>query len=185
MPTANTEKHPIAHLPLFLLGIAVAVVIARSHVAVQLAGYSQLAAALVALVTGVLYSSVFTIATATVVFVQLAAAGVSIPLLALCGGIGGMFADLSMFQIIRSTVLDDVMRYAQRHTQGLFSRFTHFHWFRLLMVVVGALIIATPLPDEIGLALMGLGKARWRVVAILSLILNIIGIALIGLAAAQ
>ena len=49
--------------------------------------------------------------------------------------------------------------------------------------MLGALIIASPLPDELGLAMMGVARIKLRVLIPISLVLNFAGIVLIGLIA--
>ena len=53
-------------------------------------------------------------------------------------------------------------------------------WF---LMGVGALIIALPLPDEIGLVMMGLSRMKARHLIPISFVLNSLGIALVGLVA--
>jgi len=54
---------------------------------------------------------------------------------------------------------------------------------RWILVVAGAFVISSPLPDEVGLALMGISRSnRWAVLAI-CFVLNLIGAWLIILAA--
>ena len=54
--------------------------------------------------------------------------------------------------------------------------------FRWLTPLIGAIIVASPLPDEIGLALMGLSGLRTAMFLPLSFILNFFGILAVGLA---
>ena len=56
----------------------------------------------------------------------------------------------------------------------------HRRMFRWVLPFVGALIIASPFPDEIGLGLMGLSRMRVRDLMIISFVMNAIGIACIG-----
>jgi len=54
---------------------------------------------------------------------------------------------------------------------------------RWILVVIGAFIISSPLPDEVGLALMGISRSnRWAVLGV-CFVLNLIGAWLIILAA--
>jgi hypothetical protein len=52
-----------------------------------------------------------------------------------------------------------------------------------VLPVVGAVIIASPLPDELGLALLGFSRIDRRYFFAISYTMNFIGIVLIGLAA--
>jgi len=59
----------------------------------------------------------------------------------------------------------------------------HLRLFRWSMVLFGALVIASPLPDEIGLAMMGLSKVKTLLFIPISFSLNAFGILIIGLIA--
>ena len=47
----------------------------------------------------------------------------------------------------------------------------------------GGLILASPLPDELGVAVLGFSKMRLKYFALLSFVFNFLGIAVIGLVA--
>lgn len=170
----------LVHVPLILLGVVVAVAIARSGVAQQLAGYGMPGLILGALVCGALYSSIFTVAPATIGFVEFAQTGSPIWIIALCGGVGAMLGDMTLFQVIKIGFIDDLIAHFQRRSQGRYERLFKIRFFKLLLVVIGAIIVATPIPDEIGLAMMGLGRARWKTVMVVSFIFNTLGIASIA-----
>jgi len=55
--------------------------------------------------------------------------------------------------------------------------------FRWMMAIVGAIIIATPIPDEIGLTLMGLSRTNIKILLPVAFLMNFLGILAIGLAA--
>ncbi|OGG78335.1 hypothetical protein A3A36_01445 [Candidatus Kaiserbacteria bacterium RIFCSPLOWO2_01_FULL_52_12b] len=57
--------------------------------------------------------------------------------------------------------------------------------FKWLIPFVGALIIASPLPDEAGLAMMGLSKMKTSVFIPISFALNFLGILAIGIFAKE
>jgi len=171
------------HIPLLILGIVVAVAIGESKVMNQLAAYGPVGYVLTSFVLGAMYSSLFTVAPATVGFVHLATAGVPVSVMGICGGIGAMLGDLSMFQVIKFGLTDNLVRIFQAHSRGLYEKLFRIRFFKILLVIVGIVIVATPIPDEMGLAIMGLGKARWRTVAIIGFVFNALGIAGIGLLA--
>jgi hypothetical protein len=52
----------------------------------------------------------------------------------------------------------------------------HLGFMKWLSPIVGALIIASPLPDEFALTLMGLSKVRLAVLIPISFIMNMLGI---------
>ncbi len=171
------------HIPIILLSIIVAIAIGRSNLVEQILQFGPQAHILAALVVGVMYSSFFTVAPATVAFVQLAQAGVSPLTLALIGGIGAMIADISIYQFIKFSMMDDITSYLQRHSQGMFAKVSKMKAMRYSLILIGAIVMATPFPDEIGLALMGIAKEKWTHIAVLGFTLNAIGIYIIALIA--
>lgn len=56
-------------------------------------------------------------------------------------------------------------------------------FFRWLTWLLGGLIIASPLPDELGIGLLGFSKMKLAAFIPLSLIFNSLGILVIGLVA--
>ena len=55
----------------------------------------------------------------------------------------------------------------------------HTKYFSWTLPILGAIIIASPLPDEMGVGLMGISKLKTSKFILLSFILNAIGIFLI------
>jgi hypothetical protein len=54
-------------------------------------------------------------------------------------------------------------------------------WFRWLLCVLGCCLIASPLPDELGLVLFGLINFKPKYLAVVSVVLNTLGILLLVL----
>ena len=55
-----------------------------------------------------------------------------------------------------------------------------FKFFRWLTWLIGGLIIASPLPDELGISLLGFSKAKTSLFIVLSFVFNFLGILFIG-----
>ena len=129
---------------------------------------------------GVLFSSTFTVAIATVTFYYIG--GSLSPLLtALLGGLGAMCTDLVLFRFFRDSLFSEIKLFFAEH------RFAHLHPGKILHTkvflwlgpVIGSLIILSPLPDEFGIALMSYYRYDIRKLAPLSFLLNTVGIYLI------
>lgn len=128
-----------------------------------------------AFVGGFLFVSTFTVATAGLVLLILARE-MNPLVLALFAGAGALIADLLMFRFMKDGIEGEVetlyKHFGGRHlTHILHSR--HFRWS---LPVIGAFIIASPLPDDIGVSLMGISKMKTSQFALFSLILNVVGI---------
>ena len=87
-----------------------------------------------------------------------------------------MAGDISIFQILKFGILDDLTAYFQRRSQGAFKKVFNLPIFKYLLFILGGIFVATPVPDEIGLAMMGLANMSWRYVAPVGFILNGVGI---------
>lgn len=133
-------------------------------------------------ISGLFFTSMFTIAPAAVAFVQIAEAGY-LPLIALSGAIGATLTDLVIFSFIKDSFADDLKTVLRQKTVQKIAAFFHLGFLRWIAPVIGALIIASPLPDELGLAFMGITKVRRDVLILIAFPMNFIGILLLGLAA--
>lgn len=128
-----------------------------------------------AFATGIFFVSTFTVAPASVVLFHLSQ-DFNPGLIALCAGAGGVLGDFLIFRFLKDGVFEELKplfhTYGGNHVAALL-RTPYFAWFS---PVVGAIIIASPFPDEIGIALMGLSRIKiWQFVA-LSFVLDTLGI---------
>lgn len=131
-----------------------------------------------AFLAGILFVSVFTVAPASVVLFYLAETlnpfGIAI-----AAGAGSVVGDYLIFRFLKDRIFEELrpffMDHGGRPVQRLF-RTPHFAWS---LPLVGAIIIASPLPDEIGLGMLGLTKIKkWQLLGVL-FILDAAGIFLI------
>src|SRR3989344_6815522 len=128
----------------------------------------------------IFFVSIFTAAPAGVVLFEIAAAN-SIWEVALFGGIGALIGDLLIFRFIKDSLSRDVRWLIHKTRQERLVSIFHLKMFRWIVPFIGALIVASPLPDEIGLAMMGLSKMKTSVFIPISFTLNFLGILVIGL----
>lgn len=137
-----------------------------------------------AAITGVFFVSTFTVAPASLVLFHLAQEFNPV-LIAASAGLGALLGDLLIFRFLRDGVFEElrplVSGFGESHLGTLF-RTPYFAW---LMPVIGAAIIASPLPDEIGIGLLGLSRMKLWQFALLAFALNALGIfAIVTVAAA-
>lgn len=94
-----------------------------------------------------------------------------------------MCGDFILFRFVRDRVSKDLEYLLKlpraKKVTNIFSTILP----RMLWPFLGALIIASPFPDEIGIMMMGLSKVDQRVFLPLSFVLNGIGILAIGFVA--
>jgi len=104
-------------------------------------------------------------------------------MVAIVGGLGALIGDIIIFRFVKDRVSEHFAYLIKAsRSERLFSIFKLklFHW---IIPFVGALIIASPLPDEIGVTMLGLSKMKSLHFILLSFILNSAGILVIGLIA--
>jgi uncharacterized membrane protein YdjX (TVP38/TMEM64 family) len=146
---------------------------------VSLAGGNVL---LVGLLAGIFFTSVLTTAPALVILSELAGEG-NIILIALIGGLGAVIGDFVIFSFVRDRVAKDAGELLRGPNWRRFMRFMRRRHFMRLLPILGAIIIASPFPDEIGLALMGVTKMKTRTFVLISYSLNTVGIFIVLLVA--
>lgn len=125
--------------------------------------------------TGILFVYSFTAAPASAVFLILAKQQ-NIFLLGITGGIGALCGDLVIFYFIRHSFGDEIELLAKEKfivwINKKIPKFIRYY----VVPVLGGIVIASPLPDEIGIALLASSKMSPRVFSMLSLFLNTAGI---------
>jgi hypothetical protein len=135
-----------------------------------------------AFVAGFFFTSLLTIAPAGVAFAEMAH---TVPTLQLAawGAAGAVIGDLMLFFFVRDALSQDIMAMLRgswlKKLKALF-RSPFLSW---AVPVAGALVIASPLPDEVGLAMLGLSKTDLRFLIPVSYAMNFIGIVLVAWAA--
>lgn len=132
-----------------------------------------------ALIGGMLFVSTFTVSIGAVILLFLARTLNPIEI-GLIAGIGGVMSDFIIFHFIRSKGLVEEIKHFFHYFGGdKISHLIHTKYFSWTLPVIGALIIASPFPDELGVSLMGISKMKTRNFLILSFVLNSIGIFLV------
>jgi uncharacterized membrane protein YdjX (TVP38/TMEM64 family) len=95
-------------------------------------------------------------------------------------GLGAVLGDFLIFRFVKDSLAAEVTDiYNHLDRTHHMKRLLHSRHFRWMLPVIGAIIIATPFPDELGVGLMGLSHMKTYQFILLSFILNAIGIFLI------
>lgn len=126
--------------------------------------------------TGILFAYSFTAAPSTAVFLILAKTE-NIYLAGVIGGIGALLGDLLIFKLVRMSFADEIKKL---HDEKFFAGISHRTPKAIktyLVPVVAALIIASPLPDEIGVSMLAAYPLiSTRLFSVISFVLNTLGI---------
>lgn len=177
----HAHSHITRDLAIVAFSIFLAVYLEESQVFEMVLRSAKDWSLLGALVAGFFFTSVFTTAPAIVVLGEISQYEPLIPV-ALIGGLGAVFGDLIIFKFVKDSLTDDLVFLFKKFSRRQASIFKNT-FFRWLMVVAGGIIIASPFPDEIGIALMGFSKTNTRLFMTLSYVFNFLGILAIGLVA--
>jgi len=174
----------VRHAVLFFVGILAAVVLIQSGVLDFLLESSKSITLLAAFIGGFFFTSLFTVAPATVLLFELGQAGtLGLVPMAIIGGIGALLGDLILFRLIKSNITDELAAHFKDPSAGYFKKLMRIKLFSFAVAVAGALVIVLPLPDELGLAMLNMAKIRPKHIGIISFFLNGSAIFMLGLVA--
>lgn len=159
-----------------------AVLIVRSGVVHALIASTDGFAQVGSFIAGLFFTSVLTTAPAIVVLGELS---LDAPLLSVAciGAIGAVCGDYLLFWLVRDAVSKDVNYLINHSGIRRLPALFRTKLFHRLLPLLGALVIASPLPDELGLALLGLSHIRKERFLLISFIMNFVGILIIGMVA--
>lgn len=125
--------------------------------------------------TGIFFVYSFTAIPASAVFLILAKQQ-NIFFLGITGGIGALVGDLLIFYFIRHSFSDEIELLAkEKFIVWINKKIPKFLRYYIMPILAG-IMIASPLPDEIGIAMLASSRLSTRVFSALSLLLNTAGI---------
>lgn len=163
------------NLTILFFGIAAAFLLSRVAAfqlfLVHLGGFGYLGAFL----AGALFVSVFTVATG-IVILSILAQTLSPLEIGLIAGLGAVLGDLVIFRFVKNNLIAEIEPIYTQLGGVHLTHLLHTKYFSWTLPVVGALIIASPFPDELGISLMGLSEIKTYQFILLSFALNATGI---------
>jgi len=167
---------------IILLGISLAVLMAKTGFLEKFLVSTQKARIFGSFVAGLFFTSIFTVAPSVVALGEIAQAN-SIWLVAFFGGMGAVIGDLVIFSFVRDRFSEHLMQLVgKKDTRAVSRAFFKLKMFRWFTFLIAGIIIASPLPDELGISLLGFSKTRMSLFIPFSFVCNSIGILIIGLA---
>lgn len=128
------------------------------------------------LLAGAMYTSVLTTPLAVALFFIIGR--YNDPLyIALVAATTAMVVDLTILKFFRYLVFGKRSPIAQNPTfRQMLKALRSWHIFAIAAPVLGALIIASPFPDELGIVLLGLSRLKSLQIGFISYLLNALGI---------
>lgn len=176
---ANKNKYGLMHdLFMIVVGIVFAVIIVKTGLLDLTIGALKDYYIVASFIAGIFFTSAFTIAPSSVALVNIANHA-PIPGVVVFGALGAMCGDLILFFFIRDRFADDLMNVLKKKTiKHIFYSF-HFGFLKWLAPILGAVIIASPVPDEFAVTLFGMSKMRTVVLMPLTFVMNALGISIL------
>ena len=164
------------------LSVLIAIILVKTEVLVSILASSKELELFGSFIAGMFFTSIFTVAPATVVLAEIAQVN-SVLWVAFFGGIGAMIGDMIIFRFVRNRLFEDILYLLKKSKFERLISIFRLRIFRWLIAFLGALIIVSPLPDELGLAMIGFSKIKTSLFIPISFLLNSLGILVIGLIA--
>lgn len=165
------------------VSIGIAAVLVKTEILAKVLASAQELEFLGSFIAGLFFTSIFTTAPAIVTLGEIARIN-SIMYVALFGALGAIIGDLIIFRFIRDKFSEHIFELiSHRSTWKRMKVLFRLRLFRWASLFVGGLIIASPLPDEIGISILGFSKIKTLWFIPISFVFNFIGIILIGLIA--
>jgi hypothetical protein len=126
--------------------------------------------------SGIFFVSTFTVAPAAIILYDLADKLNPI-MVAIFAGAGAVLGDYIIFKFFKDKIFEELKPLFIKGSFGSFlSHIFLTPYFAWILPLVGAFIIASPLPDEVGLGMMGLSNIKKHHFLLMTFLLNSIGI---------
>jgi len=178
------RSHLIENGMMFVGSIFLAVLLVKSDLFHSLIEQSEQARLFGSFFVGIFFTSLFTVVPATAAFFEIAKEN-SIFLVAFFGAFGAVFGDLIIFHLLKTHLTDEFIMLFSRPKKRRWKRIFHLRSMQWLFSFLGFLTIASPLPDELGLVLMGITEIKMKYFIVISYTANFLGILIVGIIAQQ
>ncbi len=178
----NHKNNLIKDVAIIALSILIAIILLKTGVLINILASSKELRLLGSFIAGMFFTSVVTVAPATVVLAEIAQVN-SVLWVVFFGGIGAMIGDLIIFRFVKNRLSEDILYLLKKSKSEKLISVFRLRLFRWSIAFLGALVIASPLPDELGLTMLGFSKMKTSLFVPISFLLNSLGILVIGLIA--
>ncbi len=128
-----------------------------------------------ALLSGIFFVYIYTVTPAAVVILHLATT-LNPYLVALFSGIGAVIGDYIILRFLKDRIFVELAPLFVHGRLGFIIklfRTPHFAW---VLPIIGAVLVASPITDEVGISLMGMSKLKNWQFLLVTFVLNTLGI---------
>jgi hypothetical protein len=169
----KVHKNLLVDLTVIIVSIFFAIWLSSSGLIESTLSFFSGSVIIGSLIAGLFFTSIFTAAPAIVMLASLAQTYSSWEV-ALFAGFGAVIGDLLMFGFLKERLARDF--YALFNIDMTLVRSIQFLRFRWVLTTVAILAIASPFPDELGLAILGFSNSRVWVVVVAGFVFHFLGI---------
>lgn len=89
--------------------------------------------------------------------------------------LGSVFGDLVIFNFLKFRVVENIIKIFKDNQNLTKVLKTRKQYIRLLLVLIGSIVIMSPLPDEVALLIMGFSRIENKYFIPIAFILNLLG----------
>jgi hypothetical protein len=163
-----------------VFSVVIGLIIVNSDVVTQLLMGTEKNKIIGSFVTGIFFTSIFTIAPAGLALAKIAHE-TSFLTVILVGALGATIGDFLIFLFIRNSFTKDIQEWASHSSSERLQKLLTYKPTKLFRPLVGAIVFVSPLPDEMGLTLLGLSNVPTLFMLPITFVLNIISVSLLCL----
>lgn len=177
------HRQKYRNLIMFIIGSGIAVLLAKNPYFIEFIDIIRPFTLPASFIGGIFFASTFTISLGTLILANLAAT-TPLFLLVVAAALGAVSCDAIVFFFFKNTITPEILpiyRKFVRHNH--FGPLLHTPYFAWTLPVLGALLIASPLPDEIGISLLGLSRTSTLKFFAISVFSHIFGLTFLLLGA--
>lgn len=174
--TAGTYMAKYPKFLLFFITVMLSYIIFSNGASLPLKNAVMSLGYLGTFLAGIFFAYSYTAAPATALFLILAKEQ-NIFISGLVGGLGALIGDLIIFSFISISFKDEIRKLAHEKIVIYLDRTFSYRVKKYLIPVFAGFLIASPLPDELGVALLAISQhISIKIFALLSFTLNTVGI---------
>ncbi|MDO8429321.1 MAG: hypothetical protein Q7S88_01710 [Candidatus Daviesbacteria bacterium] len=167
------------HLVFFISGLVLAIILAGNPIFRSLISGLGTLGYLGAFIAGLLYVSSLTVGTSVVIISGLAQ-DLSPIMIGLIGGLGGTLGDYLIYKFVKDDLTREIGEMLTLNEKELLKKLVEINLVKRLLPIVGTIIIALPLPNEIGVTCLGLSNLSQKQFFLISFVANAVGITLVA-----
>lgn len=183
--SATRFRHIVHDGVIIMLSIVIALLLLKSGTITMMLDSSREFGHIGSFISGMFFTSIFTTAPAIVTLGEISTR-MGIFETALWAAMGAVVGDMVIFRFVKDRMSMHLLEILpSKSGMRRFTKLMRFRFFRYLTFFAGGVIIASPLPDELGISLLGLSRMREIHFVPLSFAFNFLGIFIIGLIASS